>query len=216
MKKIVFLGDSITDAFHKMNVDKAGLGNGYVALIGKKLRDRGRDDFLRNSGHDGFTVSGLLRLFEYDCLQFHPDLVSVQIGCNDAAVYRNTGKTLKEQEFAQNYRKLLGRIQEETTARILCMGPFIFPHPLEYANWIPTIREVEAIQREIAGECGAVFLPLHDRLNQAAEESGYDAITTDGTHLTQAGAGVVAEAWLAAEEGMYRVEQKDLMQARDF
>lgn len=200
MKKIVFLGDSITDAFHKMNVDEAGLGSGYVALIGKKLREMGRDDFVRNSGHDGFTVSGLLRLFEYDCKRFDPDLVSVQIGCNDTAVYKNTGKTLEEQEFAQNYRKLLGRIQEETKAKILCLGPFIFPHPLEYANWIPAIREVEMIEREIAGELGAAFLPLHDRLNQAAEERGYDAITTDGTHLTEEGSKIMAEAWLAAAE----------------
>ena len=47
----------------------------------------GGEDFVRNSGHDGFAVSGLLRLFEYECLQFHPDLVTVQIGSNDAAVY---------------------------------------------------------------------------------------------------------------------------------
>ena len=91
MAKIVFMGDSITDSFHKFHVDEAGLGNGYVALIAERLRERGRADFIRNSGHDGFTVSGLLRLFEYDCLQFHPDLVTVQIGSNDAAVEMNTG-----------------------------------------------------------------------------------------------------------------------------
>ena len=125
--KLVFMGDSITDAFHKLNVDEAGLGNGYVALIAERLKEMGRADFVRNSGHDGFTVSGLLRLFEYDCLQFHPDLVTVQIGSNDAAVYMNTGKTLEEQGFGDSYRKLLGRIREETGAKILCLGPFIFP-----------------------------------------------------------------------------------------
>ena len=92
MATIVFMGDSITDSFHKFHVDEAGFGNGYVALIAEQLRERGRADFIRNSGHDGFTVSGLLRLFEYDCLQFHPDLVTVQIGSNDAAVEMNTGK----------------------------------------------------------------------------------------------------------------------------
>ena len=95
MAKIVFMGDSITDSFHKFHVDEAGLGNGYVALIAERLRERGRADFIRNSGHDGFTVSGLLRLFEYDCLQFHPDLVTVQIGSNDAAVEMDTGKTIE-------------------------------------------------------------------------------------------------------------------------
>ena len=39
MKKIVFLGDSITDAFHKMNVDEEKLGNGYVKIISEKLKE---------------------------------------------------------------------------------------------------------------------------------------------------------------------------------
>lgn len=200
MKRLVFLGDSITDAFHKMNVGEEKLGNGYVACISEKLKEQGRKDFIRNAGHDGFTVSGLLRLFEYDCRQHDPDLVSVQIGCNDAAVCMNTGKTLRQQEFAQNYRRLLSRIREETRAKILCMGPFVFPHPLEYANWIPVIREAEKIEFQAAEEAGAVFLPLHDRLNRAAEEEGYEAVTTDGTHLTGRGAKIVAQAWLRAAE----------------
>lgn len=40
MKKIVFLGDSITDAFHKMNVDEEKLGNGYVKIISEKLKEK--------------------------------------------------------------------------------------------------------------------------------------------------------------------------------
>ena len=143
----------------------------------------------------------------YDCLQFHPDLVTVQIGSNDAAVEMNTGKTIEEQEFAENYRKLLGRIREETGAKILCLGPFIFPHPLEYANWIANwisvIQKIEALERQIAAEEGAVFQPLHDRLNQAAKEQGYEAITVDGTHLTREGAKIMANAWLEVAEGIY-------------
>lgn len=198
MKKIVFLGDSITDAFHKMNVDEEKLGNGYVSIIARKLRQSGQEYFMRNAGHDGFTVSGLLRLFEYDCQQYDPDLVSVQIGCNDVAVEMNTGKTLEQQEFAENYRKLLGRIRRETKADILCMGPFIFPHPLEYTNWIPAIRRAEEIERRIAGEYEAEFLPLHDVLNRTAEQVGYDRITVDGSHLTEEGAEIVAQEWMRA------------------
>lgn len=200
MMKIIFLGDSITDAFHKMNVDDEKLGNGYVACVSKMLKEQGRRDFIRNAGHDGFTVSGLLRLFEYDCRQYEPDLVSVQVGCNDAALFMNTGKTLKQQEFEQNYRRLLERIWTETQAKILCMGPFIFPHPLEYANWIPVIRKIEQMEYDVAQKAGAVFLPLHDRLNQVAEEEGYDAVTTDGTHLTRYGAEIAAKEWVRAAE----------------
>lgn len=198
MKKIVFLGDSITDAFHKMNVDEEKLGNGYVKIISEKLKERKKQVFIRNAGHDGFTVSGLLRLFEYDCMQHDPDLVSIQIGCNDAAVFMNTGKTLEAQEFAENYRRLLRRIKESTRAEILCMGPFIFPHPLEYANWIPVIKRIEEMESKIARDMAASFLPLHDILNRTAEKEGYDAVTADGTHLTRYGAGIVADLWIGA------------------
>ena len=129
--------------------------------------------------------------------------MTVQIGSNDAAVYMNTGKTLEEQGFGDSYRKLLGRIREETGAKILCLGPFIFPHPLEYANWIPVIQRIEELEQQIGAEEGAVFLPLHDRLNQAAKELGYEAVTVDGTHLTREGAKRMAEAWLEAAEGIY-------------
>lgn len=199
-RTIVFLGDSITDAFHKMNVDEEKLGNGYVSVISRKLRDMGRNDFVRNSGHDGFTVTGLLRLFSYDCQQFSPDIVSVLIGSNDAALEMNTGKTLEEQQFAENYKKLLERIRTCTKAEIICMGPFIFPYPMEYSNWIPVIRRIEKIQKDIAEEYGAVFLPLQDVLNEKAISQGYEKITPDGTHLAAGGAEFVADLWLQAAD----------------
>ena len=64
------------------------------------------------------------------------------------------------------------------------------------------IQKIEALERQIAAEEGAVFQPLHDRLNQAAKEQGYEAITVDGTHLTREGAKIMANAWLEAAEGM--------------
>lgn len=195
-KCIVFLGDSITDSFHKLNVDPDQLGNGYVRMAADVLWESGRRDFIRNSGHDGFTVSGLLRMFEYDCLRFDPDIVSVLIGSNDAAVAMNTGKSLEQQNFRENYEKLLERICKETRAKILCMGPFIFPKPLEYAGWIPVIRKAEEIEEQAARKCGAVFVPLHEQLNQEAQKDGYDAITVDGTHLTENGARILARIWM--------------------
>lgn len=197
-EKIIFLGDSITDAGHNFQPAAEGerrLGNGYVFEIARMMgKNRAAD--IRNAGHDGFTVQGVLRMLEYDCLRHKPDLVSILVGCNDAAVYMNTGKTLKEQRFAENYRLLLRRVREETDARIISMGPFIFPKPLEYVNWIPVIREIEGTQMEIAGESGALFIPLQDVMNRAVKDAGYDRITADGIHLTREGARILAETWI--------------------
>lgn len=126
-KKIIFLGDSITDAGHNfqpVREGELGLGDGYVRRIAAMLRSEEAD--IRNAGHDGFTVQGLLRMLEWDCLRHSPDVVSILVGCNDAAVCMNTGRTLDETGFAESYKRLLKRIREGTRARILCMGPFIF------------------------------------------------------------------------------------------
>ena len=208
-KKIIFLGDSITDAGHDLQMAPEGqsrLGDGYVSRIAAMLgvdevdtADREGPD-IRNAGHDGFTVQGLLRMLEYDCLSRGPDMVSILVGCNDAAVCMNTGRTLDETGFAEGYRKLLRRIREGTRARIVCMGPFIFPWPLEYRNWIPLIREIEGVERAAATEAGALFIPLHDLLSREAGIAGYDRITVDGVHLTGRGAELIAREWLRRTE----------------
>lgn len=155
----------------------------------------GRTD-IRNGGHDGFTVQGLLRMLEHDCLSRRPDVVSILIGSNDAAVCMNTGRTLEETYFAENYRALLGRIRGATEGCLVCMGPFIFPQPLEYSRWIPVIQEIEETERKIAAEHRALFIPLHNLLNREAERSGYQRLTADGIHLTREGAEIVARAWI--------------------
>lgn len=200
-KKIIFLGDSITDAGHNfqpVREGELGLGDGYVWRIAAMLRSEETD--IRNAGHDGFTVQGLLRMLEWDCLRHSPDVVSILVGCNDAAVCMNTGRTLDETGFAEGYKRLLRRIREGARTRIICMGPFIFPCPLEYRNWIPLIREIEAAEQEAAREAGALFIPLHALLNREAEAAGYGQITVDGIHLTERGAEIIAREWIKRAE----------------
>ena len=35
-----------------------------------------------NCGHDGFTIQGVKRMLEHDCILRQPDIVSLLIGCN--------------------------------------------------------------------------------------------------------------------------------------
>lgn len=194
--KIVFIGDSITDANHNYSDD--ALGDGYVKLIADEFRVFHPDVEILNKGHDGFTVFGLWKFLDHDCISKNPNIVSVLIGCNDVSIKMSTGKTLEEQGFQEIYEKILNKIRLKTDAKIICIGPFIFPHPLEFKNWIPDIKKAEEMAKRAAEKCNAMFVPLHDMLNEAAEESGYEKITTDGTHLTMEGARIVAEKWLTA------------------
>ena len=147
---------------------------------------------------DGFTVQGVRRFLTKDCVLQKPDVVSLLVGCNDVGIMMNTGKSLMEQEFLKNYRKILKEIKDATNAKIICAGPFIFPWPLVYQNWISGILEVEMLEGMAAKEQNVIFFPLHGKMQQKAEQDGYQAMTVDGIHLTEKGNKFLAEEWLRA------------------
>ena len=189
----LFLGDSITDANRLWLPESNGLGNGYVSILDQYLTAQEPTAYIINKGHDGFTVSALLRSIQSDCITYRPDFVSILIGINDIGVAMNTGVSLENLHFSKIYENLLYTICTETDASLLCLGPFIFPYPQEYLLWMNMVREAEQIIAALANRYQIPFVPLHDLLNTTAKEQGYPAITTDGIHLTQNGHRILAD-----------------------
>lgn len=186
-KTYVFLGDSTTDANRLWLPEFHGLGNGYVSILASSIRQKDPDAKIINKGFDGFTLPFLFKNLERDCLKWHPDNIVILIGINDVGIAMNTGVTLKEQKFFSLYERLLDEIITWSDASILLLTPFIFPHPAEYASWIPSVREAETMICHCAASFHVPVLTLHDRFHHFALELGMDAVTTDGIHLTQAG-----------------------------
>lgn len=201
MGKLIFLGDSITDARRLWLKEYQGLGNGYVWLLKKKLEEQGDHREILNKGHDGFTLPFLLRTLERDCLRHHPEAVSLLIGINDVAVSMNTGKDLEEQEFGANYDLILKRLLEHGIKDLFLLGPFLFPKPLEFLNWMEEVKNAEAVMAQTARRYSLPFLPLLDKMNKAAETYGIDQLTADGVHLTNFGQELLATWWM---ETFYR------------
>ena len=167
MKKIIFLGDSITDASHCFLENP--LGNGYVNMVAEKLNDSdgGRKKYdIMNRGHDGFTIHGVKRILEKECILKRPDVVSILIGCNDVGVMMNTGKSLEEQQFEACYEAIVKEITEQSDAKLICMSPFIVPYPRMYENWIPGIKQTERIEKKDCRKisCGLSYASGHDNI----------------------------------------------------
>lgn len=184
MKKLICLGDSITDANRLFS--PGGLGEGYVSMLPPLLPDFE----IVNKGVDGFTVSRLLQNIHTDCIQRKPDLVSVQIGINNIGLLMNTNRTPAQQgemlaQYVSEYTGLLKTLTEHTKAKIILLEPFVFPCPGELANWIPHVEKFSGHIRELADIFGCEFLPLHRLLNQESLRLGYPAVTPDGIHLTR-------------------------------
>ena len=200
MKNFVFLGDSITDAERLWLPEYNGLGNGYVKILAEKLSG----EFTSiNKGHDTFTLPFLLRNLETDCLSFSPAAVSILIGINDIGVAKNTGKSLRAQEFASNYDTLIRRLLEASISSVFLLSPFIFSRPQEYLNWLPEVREVENTIENLARQYQLPFLPLQERMQESEKQYGTEMLTPDGIHLTPFGHELLAKWWLEAFAGLY-------------
>ena len=200
MKNFVFLGDSITDANRLWLPEYKGLGNGYVKILAEKLSG----EFTSiNKGHDTFTLPFLLRNLKTDCLSFSPAAVSILIGINDIGVAKNTGKSLRAQEFASNYDTLIRRLLEASISSVFLLSPFIFSRPQEYLNWLPEVREVENTIENLARQYQLPFLPLQERIQESEKQYGTEMLTPDGIHLTPFGHELLAKWWLEAFAGLY-------------
>ena len=200
MKNFVFLGDSITDAERLWLPEYNGLGNGYVKILAEKLSG----EFTSiNKGHDTFTLPFLLRNLKTDCLSFSPAAVSILIGINDIGVAKNTGKSLRAQEFASNYDTLIRRLLEASISSVFLLSPFIFSRPQEYLNWLPEVQEVENTIENLARQYQLPFLPLQERMQESEKQYGTEMLTPDGIHLTPFGHELLAKWWLEAFAGLY-------------
>jgi len=196
MKTLLFLGDSITDSHRLWMPENRGLGDGYIKMLSDIAAEKHLPVTFINKGHDGFTLPSLLRNLPTDCYPLMPDFITVLIGINDIAVSRNCGIPFSAGEFAARYDRLIQEILSHTDAGLLCMAPFLFPHPQEYQLWIPDVIRAENMIAETAEKYRIPFLPLHNYFNAYARKEGYEKITSDGVHLTSRGHQLLATRWM--------------------
>lgn len=191
--QIICLGDSITDCNHLF--EDFPLGNGYVQMLSEMFKKETsfNNVQIKNYGFDGFTVARVLDNIRQHRISLHRSpVVTLLIGINDIGLMMNTDRTEAQkeqmmQEFSAHYAELLHLLTADAR-QVILMEPFIFPKPAEYQTWIPYVRTMSDKIQQLAVKYNSLpFLPLHDTLNREAVKQGFQAVTTDGIHLTACG-----------------------------
>jgi lysophospholipase L1-like esterase len=170
--RVVFYGDSITDAWGRAKDTTFFPGKPYV-----------------NRGISGQTTAQMLLRFRQDVIELHPAAVVILAGTNDLA--GNTGlATLPMIE--DNFRSMTELAQAHHIRVVLAsvLPTTDYPwHPgLQPAG---KIRTLNAWLKSYAAERGAVYLDYYHAL--ANTQGGMDErLAKDGVHPTPAGYAIMA------------------------
>lgn len=198
--KILFQGDSITDAGRCGTADNLGVG--YVAMIRGMLQAKHPQLKLRisNQGVGGDRTVELLNRWQGDCLALKPDVLSVMIGVNDIWRLRGmwNGQTyVPLAEYKSNCIKLLDQAGQSGVRQLVLMSPTTIAEDSDREIARLLDERTECV-KELARKYKAVYVPTRETQKLALKKASDARWTSDGCHPTIAGHALLAATWLQA------------------
>jgi lysophospholipase L1-like esterase len=191
-KKIVFFGDSITQA--GVNPD------GYISQLKKTFEEKGllNNYELLGAGIGGNKVYDLYLRLEDDVLSKKPDAVVIWIGVNDVWHKKSSGTGTDADKFEKFYNALIKKIREKKVQVFICT-PAAIGEKWDNTNDLdPDLNKYSDIIRKIATTNNCPLVDLRQAFMDYSKENNKDnqakgILTTDGVHLNKAGNSFVAE-----------------------
>ena len=190
-KKVIFFGDSITQAGVK--------GNGYINLL-KKSIDTTKFQLI-GAGIGGNKVYDLYLRMEDDVLNKKPDLVFIYVGIND--VWHKLGaKTGTDYDkYLKFYQALINKIQATGSKVVLCT-PTVIGEKKNNANEVDAdlnkyadgVRSLATKNNLPLCDLRKAFVDYENANNTEDKEKGI--LTTDRVHLNDVGNKLVADTML--------------------
>ena len=191
-KKVIFFGDSITEAGVKPG--------GYVLRIGDlAAADKRAEEFeLIGAGIGGNKVYDLYLRLEDDVISKNPDVVVIYVGVNDVWHKRTYGTGTDPDKFERFYTAIIKKLQSRSLKVILCT-PAAIGERTDFSNELDgDLNKYSGLIRSLAAsfnlplvDLRKSFLEFNIRFNGENKESGI--LTTDRVHLNEKGNQLVAE-----------------------
>jgi lysophospholipase L1-like esterase len=196
-KKVIFFGDSITEAGVKPG--------GYITRVGEMAaKDNLASQFeFAGAGIGGNKVYDLYLRMEDDVLSKDPDVVVIYIGVNDVWHKRSFGTGTDYDKFERFYNAIIRKLQAKN-CKIILATPAVIGERTDssneldgdlnrYSSLICAIAEKNKLSLV---DLRKTFLDYGKQNNPENKESGI--LTTDRVHLNEKGNELVAiEMWKA-------------------
>ena len=183
-EKVLFIGDSITDAGRFEDPER--MGYGYVRLFRDLCWVRYPElafEFV-NRGVSGDTIRHLDVRWERDVIAVRPDVLIVSIGVND--VWRQleepaNPEEVSLEEFTATYRRLLSRTREMVGCRLLLCEATIIGET-RAAPHNPIVDWYNEAIAGLAEEFEAALVPMNQAFWRVIDAAPSRRWTSDGVH----------------------------------
>jgi lysophospholipase L1-like esterase len=194
-KKVVFFGDSITQA--GVNPD------GYITKMDSLIKAEGLSDNyeLIGAGISGNKIYDLYLRLENDVLSKNPDVVIIYVGINDVWHKASSGTGTDLPKYIQFYKALIKKFTDKNIKVIVCTPSVIGERNDNSNQQDGDLNQYSKVIRSLAEEFKLSVVDLRNAFavylqknNPKNEEKGI--LTTDRVHLNNAGNLLVAqEMW---------------------
>jgi acyl-CoA thioesterase I len=189
-QKIVFLGDSITQA-----------GDGYVRAVQSIIGALTPDMKLEyvNAGIGGNKVTDMLERIGEHVIALDPDWITISVGINDVW-HGHAGVPIGE--FCPKYDELIKRLSKQTVAKLVLFTTTVIGEELDNEANGRLVEHNDHI-RAVAAKRGHLLVDMNEAFHAAIARwrtIGTDlGFTTDGVHTNPTGAYLMAhtlaKAW---------------------
>jgi len=191
-KKVIFFGDSITQA----GVSPTGYITVLQQMLVKDGKDKGFD--LVGAGIGGNKVYDLYLRLEDDVLSKKPDLVFIYVGINDVWHKKTYGTGSDPDKFEKFYNRIIEKIQDAGAKVVICT-PTVVGEKKGFVNELDgDLNKYSEIIRNIAKNKNVELIDLHKAIlayinANNPEDKAKDILTSDGVHMNDKGNKFLAE-----------------------
>jgi lysophospholipase L1-like esterase len=200
-QKILFIGDSITDAGRRAT--ERPYGNGFVKFFRDMLiaREPSKQIEIINKGIGGNTVWQLQDRWTDDMLFFKPDYVIILIGINDLhqpfAAGADKDENLKK--YTKAYDEILTRTAKELPdCKILLLEPFFMSRDNSTKSFRTEVLEILpdyiAVTHQMSKKYNTDLIKTQELFQNILKYYETDTICPEPVHPNATGHLIIAEA----------------------